>query len=121
MPTFALPLALKSAFDVILTALPWKRAAPELALISMSPSHSIRTFLLAASRTILFFLVLSTIVTFSAPSVSSTITRWPCFDLISLTSFLPLPLFSGAFCGSFHSAPMMIGRATSPCSNTTST
>ncbi len=45
------------------------------ALTSMSPSHSILTSLFAESRTILFFFVLSTIVTVSLPSLSSKITR----------------------------------------------
>ena len=45
------------------------------ALISISPEHSIFTTLFAESRMILFFFVLSTMVTFSAPSLSSKTTR----------------------------------------------
>ena len=45
------------------------------AFTSMSPSDSILTTLLTASSTILFFFVLSTIVTFSAPSLSSKMMR----------------------------------------------
>jgi hypothetical protein len=44
-------------------------------LMTMSPSLSILTILLTASRTILFFFVLSTIVTFSAPCLSSKMMR----------------------------------------------
>jgi hypothetical protein len=45
------------------------------AMTSMSPSDSILKTLATESRTILFFLVLSTIVIFSAPSLSSKMIR----------------------------------------------
>jgi hypothetical protein len=45
------------------------------AVTSMSPADSILTTLFAESMTILFFFVLSTIVIFSAPSLSSKMIR----------------------------------------------
>jgi hypothetical protein len=60
VPTF-------SAFECITTL--------AFAITSMSPSDSILMTLLTESRTILFFLVLSTMVTFSAPSLSSKMIR----------------------------------------------
>ena len=47
----------------------------------MSPADSILTILLAESRTILFFLVLSTMVSFSEPCLSSV-------DLLAASSAL---------------------------------
>ncbi len=107
--------------DVILTFLPWMITSPDDALIVMSLDDSIETVFSLVSRTTLFFLVESTTVTFSAPSVSSKMIRWPDFDLMTLISFLPFALVSGGSCFSFHSEPITIGRSTSPCSNTTST
>jgi len=91
------------------------------ALISMSPALSIFTTLFALSSTILFFFVLSTIVTFSAPSLSSKIMRWPDRVLTSFVLFFDESLFSTGCCWLLHSAPITIGRLMSPCSNTTST
>ena len=109
MPSFVPTL---SALECMITLV--------LALISMSPSHSILTILLTESRTILFFFVLSTIVIFSAPCLSSKMIRWPQRDLISLVLFLPESLTSTGSCFLFHTAPITIGRSMSPCSNTTS-
>ena len=68
--------ALPSTFSLVPTVivLLWKMTFA-FALTSMSPSHSIVTSFFAVSRTILFFFVESTIVTFSDPLVSSKITR----------------------------------------------
>jgi hypothetical protein len=101
-----------SAFECMITLV--------FAITSMSPSDSILTILLTESRTILFFFVLSTMVTFSAPSLSSKMIRWPLRDLMSLVLFFPDALTSTGSCFLLHSAPMTIGRSTSPCSNTTS-
>ena len=108
-------------FAVIFTVLPWMTTLPAAALIAMSLLDSMLTVLAATSRTTLFFLVESTTVTFSAPSVSSKMIRWPVFDLMTLTSFLPLALVSGGGSFLFHSEPITIGRSTSPCSKTTRT
>jgi hypothetical protein len=68
------PLAFRVADVPILSALLWRmKFAADL--ISISPSHSILTILLTESMTILFFFVLSTIVIFSAPSLSSKMIR----------------------------------------------
>jgi hypothetical protein len=91
-----------------------------LAFTSMSPDDSIFTHLFAESMMILLAFVLSTMVIFSAPWVSSKITRWPERDLISFVLFLPDSLFSTGSCFLLHTEPMTIGRLTSPCSNTTS-
>ncbi len=68
------PLPVSFSDVPILSALLWMTmfAAD---LMTMSPSDSIVTTLLTASRTILFFFVLSTMVTFSAPSLSSKMMR----------------------------------------------
>jgi hypothetical protein len=89
-------------------------------VISMLPSDSILISLFAESMTILFFLVLSTIVIFSAPCLSSKMMRWPQRDLISFVLFFAESLTSTGSCVLLHSAPTTIGRSTSPCSNTTS-
>ena len=105
-------------FDVIFTFWPCSTTLPLADLIAMSFDDSMLTDLAATSSTTLFFLVESTIVTFSAPSVSSKMIRCPDFDLMTLISFLPLALVSGGGSFLFHSEPMTIGRSTSPCSNT---
>jgi len=68
------PCAFRVAEVPILSALLWRmKFAADL--MTMSPSHSILTILLTESMTILFFFVLSTIVIFSAPSLSSKMMR----------------------------------------------
>ncbi len=71
-----------------------------LSLASMISSPLLWTFttLLAASKMILFFLVLSTRTMRSAPSLSSKIMRCPPRDLMSLVLFFPVVLFSTGFC-----------------------
>jgi len=115
------PFTFSVAFVVTLSVLHVKLVAPLDAFISMSPSAvSMVTTLLALSSTILFFLVESTRMTRSEPSVSSKMSRWPVFDLITRMLFLPSPLSSGGICFLFQIEPMTMGRLMSPCSNTTS-
>src|SRR5262249_10793337 len=96
-------------FEPSLSALEYTRTFFD-ALMTMSPALSILTTLFALSRTILFFFVWSTIVTFSWPSLSSKITRCPLRDLIIFVLFLPDSLFSGGGSRWFHSEPITIGR-----------
>ena len=71
---YFLPDALKPSLVPTFSALLWTMML-SFALISMSPAHWIWTSFCAASRTILFFRVLSTMTIFSEPSLSSKITR----------------------------------------------
>jgi len=113
------PLPVTPSEVPILIALAWMITLV-FAVTSMSPSDSILMILLTESRTILFFLVLSTIVIFSAPSLSSKMIRCPQRDLMSFVLFLPDWLTSTGCCVLLHTAPITIGRLMSPCSNTTS-
>src|SRR5690348_12926107 len=55
------------------------------------------------------------------PLSSSSVMRLPLFDLMTRFLLEPSALASGALSLPFHSAPTMIGRPMSPCSNITST
>ncbi len=107
-------------FAVIFTDLPWM-STWALALMVMASADSMLVTLSAVLIETLFFLVESTTVTFSAPSVSSKMMRCPLFDLTTLTSFLPSLFDSGGFCLSFHSEPITTGRSISPWTKTTRT